>query len=249
VIKGQSSGTAASLRFYRQATEHWGIYLDSTGPGGASGLQFYNTPSAIYTGGCSAAGAWTLGPTSGTTVVQHALYGYDSSGNKRPVTIKNRYDDESYLRIEGTTNGISIGSNAGQALLTGVSGKTASGGATVYVNSGNALGTSTSVREAKTNMQPLGSTLGWLKELKPYVYQYRKQVDGVYTDEPEEFVNTGLIYDEVKQVNPQLCFDTEDGKPSGVEYTRLITPMLKAIQEQQAMIEALTARLAALEAK
>jgi len=33
----------------------------------------------------------------------------------------------------------------------------------------------------------------------------------------------------------------------GVQYSRLIAPMLKAIQEQQAKIEALETRIAALE--
>lgn len=48
-------------------------------------------------------------------------------------------------------------------------------------------------------------------------------------------------------VNPQLCFDTADGTPSGVEYTRLITPLLRMNQEQQVLIETQASKITQLE--
>lgn len=194
-------------------------------------------------------GTVTLGGSTAT--VTHQIRGGSASPYLPVARFYNNTGTDAAIELSSAVGTVTIGTANGnyQLYCNGVSGRIASGGSTVYVTSGHRFGTSTSIREAKINIQPLESTIGWLKQLKPHVYQYRKQLDGRYTDEAEEFVNTGLIYDEVVQVNPQLCFETEDGKPSGVEYTRLITPMLKAIQEQQEIIEKLEARLAALEAK
>lgn len=64
----------------------------------------------------------------------------------------------------------------------------------------------------------------------------------------------GLVAQQVKTVLDEAGVDASLFKigPDGVQslgYTELIAPMLKAIQEQQAQIESLVARVAALEAK
>ena len=50
----------------------------------------------------------------------------------------------------------------------------------------------------------------------------------------------------VKEVFPELVTVSPDGM-FGVEYTGLISPLVKAIQEQQALILSLTDRITALE--
>ena len=55
-----------------------------------------------------------------------------------------------------------------------------------------------------------------------------------------------LIADEVEKVNQDLCF-YDYGKLSGVHYDRMIAPLIKALQEQKAEIDALKARVTTLE--
>jgi hypothetical protein len=248
-VKSTAGGTPG-ITWHDGTAERATINSDVT-----NAFYFKTGVSGTQIGIVSQGGAWTLGPSSGTIEQAHTMNTYITGDIA--LTINQRKSTNCALKLVGNNASYVLVSNSnGQGYFEGIYGKTASSGTTVYITSSHLLGTSTSIREAKTNIHPLGSTLGWLKELKPCVYQYRKQVDGIYTDEPEDFVNTGLIYDEVVQVNPQLCFDTADGKPSGVEYTRLITPMLKAIQElntlvtsQQALIAELQAKVEALEAR
>jgi hypothetical protein len=59
----------------------------------------------------------------------------------------------------------------------------------------------------------------------------------------------GVVVDEVEHIFPEMITKDENGKDTGFSYTSLIPVLGRAIQEQQAIIEALTARIEALEAK
>ena len=123
-------------------------------------------------------------------------------------------------------------------------------GRDVYVNSSGQLGYVSSIREAKENIQPL-EDVSWLYSLSPVSFNYKEKDDeGRFTREVNEEVEYGLIADEVEQVNANLCFydENEEGDKTlaGVSYRKLIPALTKAIQEQQAMIEALQAEVTAL---
>ena len=123
-------------------------------------------------------------------------------------------------------------------------------GRDVYVDSNGTVGYLSSVREAKTNITDF-TDASWLLNLLPKTFNYRtKDADNNYTAEAEGELYYGLIADEVEAVNPNLCFYNDvDGQQelAGVSYSKMITPMLKLIQEQQATITALEARITALE--
>ena len=109
-------------------------------------------------------------------------------------------------------------------------GATSSGGISLLINSAGFLGTTTSLRETKGNINELADT-NWLHNLNPVTFQYKKCEDGFnYTEELEDQINYGLIAEEVVGVNPLLTFSVDD-KLRGVEYIRLIVPMLKEIQK------------------
>jgi hypothetical protein len=82
-----------------------------------------------------------------------------------------------------------------------------------------------------------------LMQLRPVDYLWKHQAT---SDEPDRR-NLGFIAQEVQQVFPELVSTSPNGM-FGVEYTGLIAPLVKAIQDQQAIIEALEARITALEA-
>ena len=120
-------------------------------------------------------------------------------------------------------------------------------GRAMIADSFGGIGYLTSIRSAKTNIQNL-TDVSWLYNLNPVTFNYRKKDEtNSYTDEFQADKYYGLIAEEVETVNKELCFYDEDETLRGVSYDKLTTVLLKAIQEQQALITSLTARITALE--
>jgi len=124
-------------------------------------------------------------------------------------------------------------------------GNTVSGGTrTVYMEGGYyALGGISSIRASKKNIENI-SNVDWLYQLNPVSFNYRKKDEnGNYTDEIYDDLEYGLIAEDTAPIADFLVNYNinEDGtkKMIGIEYMRLITPMLKAIQELNAKVSAL----------
>jgi len=118
----------------------------------------------------------------------------------------------------------------------------------VFIDSSGNMGGISSVRASKTNITAL-DTANWIYQLNPVTFNYRKKdEEGAFLDEFEEEQQFGLIAEDVETVKPELCIYVDD-KLQGVHYDRMIAPLIKAIQEQQAIIQSLTDRIAQLEAK
>jgi hypothetical protein len=114
---------------------------------------------------------------------------------------------------------------------------------TLYIDTVGGLGGISSVRKSKSNIENL-SNIDWIYDLNTVSFNYRKKdEDGNYTDESYEDINYGLIAEDTAPIADFLINynPTEDGEKEmvGIEYSRLITPMLKAIQELKAEIEIL----------
>jgi hypothetical protein len=149
-----------------------------------------------------------------------------------------------------------IRGDASLATTVGMYGVHSSNSSTGYVayflNSGASNGqflTNTGAWQAisdarlKTDVKNLDST-SRLLQLRPVDYLWKSQE----TSEEPSKRNLGFIAQEVKEVFPELVTVSPDGM-FGVEYTGLISPLVKAIQEQQDLIQSLTTRITALEAK
>jgi hypothetical protein len=124
-------------------------------------------------------------------------------------------------------------------------------GRDLIINSAGQLGTSVSIREAKINIEN-ESNVNWLYDLNPVKFNYRQRDENRnYLDKAEEEQRHGLIAEEVEEVNTDFCWynvnEEGDKTLAGVDYKMLITPMLKAIQEQQKIIEDLKSRIETLE--
>jgi len=118
----------------------------------------------------------------------------------------------------------------------------------VFIDSTGKMGGISSTRASKTNISQLNSA-SWIYELNPVTFNYlKKDEEGEYLEEFESEQQFGLIAEEVELVKPELCIYTDD-KVSGIHYDRMIAPLIKAIQELKASNDALTARIAQLEAK
>ena len=124
----------------------------------------------------------------------------------------------------------------------------------------------------KTDFTDLDVGLDFVKQLKPYTYKWDKRSkygdktaddydlnaqtpDGTHK---EDWLDVGFKAQEVEALEQAAGYDkanktnlaitmSEDGKQYGMQYEKLIPILTKAIQEQQTLIESLTARITALE--
>jgi len=118
-------------------------------------------------------------------------------------------------------------------------------------NAGQINATSTSIsaisdQRFKENIRDLDDGLSKVMQLKPRKFDW-KEGKGADTKDAR-----GFIAQEFEEVFPDLIAEWKDPAPEGEEPYKsvsqdLIPTLVKAIQEQQAIIEALTARIAALE--
>jgi len=176
------------------------------------------------------------------------------------------------------SNNVAVGLTAGSALTTGsnnicigagvngVAGEsnttrirnvytTVANGRAVYVNADNKIGTLSSSRRFKHDIQPMDKSSETLFALKPVTFRYKKDAD------PSQALSFGLIAEDVAQVSPELITRDEEGKPQTVRYeavnAMLLNEFLKEhrkneqqvskieqqdakIAQQQKQIEALT---------
>ena len=58
-----------------------------------------------------------------------------------------------------------------------------------------------------------------------------------YISDKKHSKEYGLIAEEVENVNPQFVSYNPDGSVETVNYSKRVTPLLKAIQDQKTMIE------------
>ncbi len=142
---------------------------------------------------------------------------------------------------------LTISSDNGKITAAGVYNNTVGGtNRDVFVDSGGLIGYVSSIRESKTDIVTLDD-VSWLSALSPVSYRYRKRnADGTYSDEADGVTDYGLIAEDVEAVKPELCFyDMVDGEAQlrGVTYSKLITPMLRYIQQLEARIAALEERI------
>jgi hypothetical protein len=121
----------------------------------------------------------------------------------------------------------------------------------IQMDSSGFFGYSTSTRATKGNIEDL-SDVSWLYNLNPISFN-RKVFDretNTFKDELSPETEYGLIAEDVEAVNKNLCFynETEDGQElAGITYSKLITPLIKALQEANAKIKTLEAKVTALE--
>jgi hypothetical protein len=151
-------------------------------------------------------------------------------------------------------------SSTGTITAPGVYGATV--GATnrdVYVDSTGLLGYVSSLRSHKKDIEP-ATCPTWLMQLQPVQFRYKQDA--------EQSLQIGLIADDVEQIAPELCFydavTTEKPRESkedpvvitsshlelrGVQYSKLIIPLLTAVQELTKQVEQLAAQVLVLQSK
>ena len=227
------------------------VYSSSGGSGVRAGwfLDGNNQQVRGYTAGSErmridSSGNLLVGQTlSGASRVE--IKGVNNTSSNYSLLCRNSDSTLSfYVRNDGIIN---VGQDGNSPYNYSVSGRD------LYVDSAGTMGYLSSTRESKDNIEPLGD-ISWLYDLNAVSFNYRTKDDetNAYTEEVIQETEYGLIAEEVEQVNADLCFYDQDEEGTqtlaGVTYRKLIPVLIKAIQEQQAIIEDLQTRLSALEA-
>jgi hypothetical protein len=224
-------------------------YLNYLGGSGALILNAYstggNTYQAFYTS------------LSGTNQERMRI---DSSGNLLVGTTAAYVSSRFRVKSSGTSNSTyntELENSAGTVLMavrddgyfsTGVAANspyniTSGSAANCYINSDGGLYRSTSSLKYKDNVQAATHGLAELLKLRSVTYNGKSEIDSNKTF-------GGLIAEEVHEAGlTEFVQYADDGTPDALAYGNMVALCVKAIQEQQALIESLTTRLTALESK
>ncbi len=125
--------------------------------------------------------------------------------------------------------------------------------ANVYVTQFGTLGRSTSARRYKTNIQDAQIDPQALFRLRPRTWWDKAQIErgkeGDYDDESKRPVHIGLVAEEVLEAGlGQLVTHTPEGEVDGLQYDRFIAPVIVTMKWLRDQVDALTQRVAEIEA-
>jgi uncharacterized coiled-coil protein SlyX len=189
---------------------------------------------------------------SNTTGQNNTALGF-AAGSNQTTGSGNVYIGQGMTGVAGENSTCYIASIFGQTSVDGLP---------VLVNGNNKLGTATSSRRFKEEIQAMKEASEPILALKPVTFRYKKGID------PQGIPQFGLVAEDVEKVNPDLVVRDKEGKPYTVRYdavnAMLLNEFLKehrtvqeqgatitrhrkdfeaAIAQQQKQIEALTERL------
>ena len=120
---------------------------------------------------------------------------------------------------------------------------TVANGRAVYVNADNKIGTLSSSRRFKHDIQPMDRSSETLFALKPVTFRYKKDAD------PSQALSFGLIAEDVAQVSPELITRDEEGKPQTVRYEAVNAMLLNEFLKEHRKLETQTRKVDDQEAK
>lgn len=112
----------------------------------------------------------------------------------------------------------------------------------VLVDSNGQLGTISSSRRFKEDIQDMGDASGGLMRLRPVTFRYQKPFD-----DGSKPIQYGLIAEEVAQVFPDLVATGADGQAETVKYQLLDPILLNEVQRQHVEIGAQKEQIHGLE--
>ncbi len=231
---------------------------------GVGGYQCTFLGNALFGAVGSAYGAsayFIAGESQSTQLFLYADEGDENADKWRMVSAAGT----NYLQIQNKTSGSFVDklflAPGGEIYMPAVYGDSHGGtGRAMYIQSNGQLTCDTSARRFKENIKDLSDT-SWIYDLTPREADWKNsnvKADPVLIAEEVELVNPKLIshapeyrYESHKKVGPDGEDETEDelvevtemNVPEGVQYYKLIVPMLKEIQKLRQEIDALGASL------
>ena len=132
-----------------------------------------------------------------------------------------------------------LGANENNSCFVGnVFNQTSPGGTAVFVDSSGKLGTITSSRRFKEEIEPMAQASEGLFALKPVTFRYKKGID------PQRIPQFGLVAEDVEAVNPNLVVRDEEGKVNTVRYDAVNAMLLNEFLKEHRKVEELSSIVA-----
>ena len=197
-------------------------------------------------------------------------FGYKALGNNTTGHDNTAIGDLALFNNTGGSHNVAVGNSAGfqstgdnnvyignfvqgtagesnACYIASIFGQTSVSGMPVLINGNNKLGTTTSSKRFKQDIQPMDKASEGLYALKPVSFHYKKEIDPAGTSQ------LGLVAEDVEKLNPDLVVRDKEGKPYSVRYDQvnamLLNEFLKehhAFVEEQHKVEELEASVARL---
>jgi trimeric autotransporter adhesin len=121
-------------------------------------------------------------------------------------------------------------------------GATVPGASTVVIDANNRLGTMTSSKRFKQDIELMDKTSDALFALKPVTFRYKKEIDPTGTQQ------LGLVAEDVEKVNPDLVVRDKEGKPYSVRYDQVNAMLLNEFLKEHKKVNDLETTVANLAA-
>lgn len=229
------------------------IKLDGNYPVGANNVALGDAALDSNVSGASntaiGADALTANTASNNTAVGYQAGYLVTTGSKNTI-IGSYNGNQNGLDIRTSSNHIVLSDGdgtprgwftaSGSFLVPTVYSITTGSAANVFVGSNGHIHRSTSSARYKNTVEDATHGLTELMTLRPVTYKGNNDGDTVFG---------GLIAEEVHDAGlTEFVQYNDDGEPDALAYGNMVSLCIKAIQEQQATITALEARITALEA-
>jgi hypothetical protein len=162
-----------------------------------------------------------------------AGYQIQSTSNNIEIGNQGSAADSGAIRI-GTSFSSGCTTCQTSTYIAGIYGAmTGLAGVSVVVDANGQLGTMSSSRRYKEDIQDMGDTSSSLMQLRPVTFRYKKAYD-----DGSRPVQYGLIAEEVANVYPDLVTKSADGQVEAVKYQLLDPMLLNELQKQHVTIAA-----------
>ncbi len=238
---------------YNTASGHAALFYNTVGIANtANGFQSlnyntngnYNTANGINALWANTTGSFntsvggqslhnnTLG--SNNVAIGYAA-GYNLTTGHYNIDIANQgiAGDNATIRI-GTTN---VQTNT---FIAGIYGATAASGVAVYVDANGQLGTLTSSKRYKQDIEKMDAASEALYALNPVTFRYKSEID------PKGLSQFGLIAEEVDKVDPNLVAHDDQHGIYTVRYEAVNAMLLNEFLKEHRKVEAQSTELKAL---
>jgi trimeric autotransporter adhesin len=188
---------------------------------------------------CTQSDCTIIGAQAGTQCGERNICIGSFCGQTLSPTDNNNILIGSFVGVSGDAGVIRIGGTAQTtAYMSGIYGVTSPSSTAVEINSSGQLGTIVSSIRYKKDVYDMNEESDRLFELEP--------VSFVYTSDPTETVQYGLIAEQVQETCPDLVIKNKKGEPESVQYKFLPIWMLNEMKKMKEQIESLEYEIAVL---
>jgi hypothetical protein len=191
---------------------------------GATPIQFFTSNYTNERMRITSGGNVLIGDTGDYLSSKLNLKSADSTSSTNIIACRNSSGTD-YFRVRSD----------GYTYALGVYNNTTGSGANVFVGAGGDFLRSTSSLKYKNSIRDYDKGLDIVNQLRPVYYKGNNDGDTIFA---------GLIAEEVHELGlTEFVQYAEDGTPDALAYQNMIALAFKAIQEQQAQIEELKAKI------